>query len=181
MTLTLAGMIAESQTMPPETSGRWQQTNSSLQERPDLISGIIQYTRWPSRNDAIRLCVDQNDTDAASIAQYFNERPEDRPRVTAHVQRVHGLGVDELLDCQAIYFGKVSPKTLPAQLIQLSSKPILTIGQGEDFCTDAGLFCLIDTKVGVRIGANLDAISRTGLHVNPRLLKLTVQQDKGRS
>lgn len=172
--------VALAQSAPTQLAGRLQATASTLQDRPDLLAGIIQYTQWPAPKEPLRLCVDQGDPDTAAITAYFSEHREQHPHVQASVQHVQGATLDELGACQVIYFGKSTARTLPALLAQLSSRPVLTVGQGEDFCTDSGLFCLIDTTTGTRIGANLDAIARSGLRINPRLLRLTQQPDKGR-
>jgi hypothetical protein len=84
----------------------------------------------------------------------------------------------DILDCQVVYFGRSSPVDANPLLIQLAKHPILTIGHSEDFCSYAGLFCLIPGNGGFRIAANLDSISRNGLRVNPLLLKLTSRERK---
>lgn len=151
----------------------------SLVELPDIIAGIIHYTRWPGHPDPVRLCLNEKDTDTAAISLHFEQGYKDLPRVLPLSRRLLVDAGDKLLDCNVVYFGKVNAKEVSALLIQLGRHPILTIGHGDDFCSYSGLFCLVPQPLGLRIGANLDSISRNGLRVNPLLLKLTARDRKG--
>ena len=154
-------------------------TTGNLAELPDIIAGIIHYTRWPGNPDSIRLCLNEKDADTPTVAQHFELGYKDPPRVVPFSRRLAADSGDKLLDCQVVYFGKFSAKEASALLIQLGRHPILTIGHSEDFCSYSGLFCLIPQSSGYRIAANLDSISRNGLRVNPLLLKLTARDKKG--
>ena len=70
-----------------------------------------------------------------------------------------------------------SAPVMRALLTTFVNRPVLTIGHGEDFCSFGGMFCLQSTEAGERIQANLDSISRSGLRINPQLLRLT-QRDR---
>ena len=155
-------------------------------ELPDILAGIIHYTRWPvlAREPSLQLCLSEHDRDASAIVSRFADRsrPDERP-VTVSFRRLSLDSAESLQDCQVIYFGDVPVQYLPIVqdvLAHLSASPILTIGQGEEFCARAGLFCLMPTPRGMRISANLDSIARSGLRVNPRLLKMTVHEGEAR-
>lgn len=175
----LAGGACQAQTSPADQGGAHaQSTAGAVTSVPDLIAGVLHYTRWPTALEVVRLCIDADDPDAEAIGRRFLARDAARPRVVPSLRR---LRAEPLLDCQAVYFGHANPKDLAPLLMQLVKLPILTIGHGEDFCSYAGLFCLIETPAGgVRFGANLDAISRSGLHINPQLLRLTARDPGGR-
>jgi hypothetical protein len=49
---------------------------------------------------------------------------------------------------------------------------VLLLGEGADFCSDGGMFCLEPGAGASRFGANLDAIARSGLRVNPLVLRI---------
>lgn len=169
--LTLTAMPVQAQQALTTTGGQV--------ELPDIIAGIIHYTRWPGNPGSIRLCLNENDTDSASIAEHFELGYKDPPKVVAVVRRLQADSGDKLIDCHVVYFGKVNAKETSALLIQLGKHPILTIGHSEDFCSYSGLFCLVPQSSGYRIGANLDSISRNGLRVNPLLLKFTARDKRG--
>ena len=59
-------------------------------------------------------------------------------------------------------------------LAQLTGRPVLTMGEGAEFCSSGGLFCLVPRPAGhgLRVEVNLDAVARSGLHVHPQVLKI---------
>jgi hypothetical protein len=141
----------------------------------DILVGIVHYTRWPSGPATMQFCVDDRD---ALMAQEVDHRlaEEDANTRRDYLLAKRKLDVetaDSLVDCQVVYFDGATASLHPALLIALANRSILTIGRGEDFCSYGGLFCLSSAKSGWRVQANLDAISRSGLRVNPQLLRLT--------
>jgi hypothetical protein len=44
------------------------------------------------------------------------------------------------------------------------------IGEGAEFCSDGGMFCLDAGTTAARFTVNLDAVARSGLRVNPSVL-----------
>lgn len=153
---------------------------------PDILAGIIHYTRWPalSRSQGVQLCMSESDVDAQAIASRF-ARPssaDDGP-VSVSFRPMRFDAPDFWLDCQVVYFGDLPAErmqTMQRLLARLSASPVLTIGLGDEFCAHAGLFCLVPTPHGIRINANLDSIARSGLRINPRLLKLTLHEGETR-
>ena len=103
-----------------------------------------------------------------------------QPPVHSSLRSLRVERADSLLDCQAIYFGSLPVRSLQPLLLRLNRHPILTLGQGDDFCSYGGKFCLLQGPQGWQIKANLDAITYGGLRVNARLLQLTVRPAGGR-
>ena len=54
-------------------------------------------------------------------------------------------------------------------------RPVLMIGEGQEFCTDGGMFCLQPAASELGFAVNLDAVARSGLRVNPRVLRMARQ------
>ncbi|CAN5750378.1 hypothetical protein BH11PSE8_BH11PSE8_38690 [soil metagenome] len=163
-------------------------------EVADVFAGIVRYSRWAEAPAVLRVCVNEQDPAAVlAITRRFAEETAPAVDVPGHalpvrvqvVSRAFDVGdIAALRECQAIYFGSAlatSAQPLVTRLVtQLLNQPILTVGQGDDFCSRGGLFCLSPSEPGWRIRANLDSISRSGLRVNAQLLRLT-QRDKGQS
>jgi hypothetical protein len=151
-------------------------------ELAEVLVGIVHYTRWAESTStpvSIQICVDKLDEPTALvIARAF---AFDAP-VSRHVEIVSrsfaSASIDGLLDCRAIFFGGTSSAAWRPMLVELVNHPILTVGYGDDFCSYGGMFCLEPSGSGLRIKANLDSISRSGLRVNPQLLRLT-QRERG--
>lgn len=136
-----------------------------------VVWGIISYTRWPQPPQPLRLCIIGHS--AHGDALY---RPSDWLGAERDIT-VHGVVTEHeaVGQCDVLYVGKLPPERLTALVKALTGKPILTIGEERDFCSFGGMFCLDGTAGGVRFAANLDAISRSGLRVNPQVLRLTRQ------
>jgi len=97
------------------------------------------------------------------------------PVVQAELRKL-GLASPELLSvCDALYVGAMPRRQWNPLLRRLNPRPMLTIGQGEDFCSYGGQFCLITGVQGLQIRANVDAIALSGLRVNARLLQMTAR------
>jgi len=151
------------------------QAGSAASILADLLIGIVQYTRWPGGVSSVQVCVDDRDAPTAlAVERRLAEGASTSRRdFTLASRKLNSDSAQGLLDCQVVYFEDARANPRPALLIALANLPILTIGHGEDFCSYGGLFCLTSAPTGWRIQANLDAIARSGLRVNPQLLRLT--------
>jgi hypothetical protein len=132
-----------------------------------VVAGIVSYTRWPTETKSIRLCtigrgpgVDEllSAADLGSAQQ----------SVPVHAAR----GANALSECDAIYVGALATSTSRNLLQSLAGRPLLMIGEGHEFCTDGGMFCLQPGASEVGFAVNLDAVARSGLRVNPRVLRM---------
>lgn len=134
-----------------------------------LINGMIRFTRWPAALETVRLCVLGHD----ALVERFpgtGSLPEGGRQVVAHAVK---LTTELRQECDIVYFANQSAETVRSLLRPLVGQPVLTVGEGPDFCSDGGLFCLEPVGGSVqRFAANLDAITRSGLHINPQVLKL---------
>jgi hypothetical protein len=133
-----------------------------------VVAGIVSYTRWPGDASAIRLCtlgrgpsIDEL-LRAADIGS--SQRTVDVRAVTSAAQAREG--------CQAVYVSGLGAAGGRELLQQLVGQPVLVLGEGLEFCSDGGMFCLEPGAGSVRFNANLDAIARSGLRVNPLVLRI---------
>jgi hypothetical protein len=125
--------------------------------------------------------VDESDekTAVAAVRSLSIEAGDGR-QVIVIARRITARSIEQLLDCQAVYFGVAPPVVYRPLLVRLVDKPILTVGQGSDFCSYGGTFCIETSAEGVRIKANLESIASSGLRVNPQLLRLTQRSKEGK-
>ena len=132
-----------------------------------IVTGIVSFTRWPTDPPAIRLCV-------ATPAAYGDSIAARAPANPARqiVAGRYPLGDTRLeTDCDVIY---VEQDNEAAQRLfqHLAGHPVLSIGGNDDACAMGSLFCLTHTRGVLSFAANLDAIARSGLRVNPKVLLL---------
>lgn len=138
-----------------------------------VVGGIISYTRWPQAPHAVRLCVLGH---GGLVEQVQASTPP--PGQRALVAQTVRLDANYQRDCDAVYVTAMPPENARIVLRQVVGSPILTVGEGAEFCSDGGMFCLDDGiralpgNPRARFSANLDAIARSGLRVNPQVLLL---------
>lgn len=135
-----------------------------------IVAGILSYTAWPGEARTIQVCVTRTAPDAAAILAQLEQGKPTRPLATRSIepnQTVPGA-------CDAVYFDAWTPEAQRASLRSLATRPVLTLGRGAEFCSDGGLFCLEpgSSTPGLRFEVNLDAVARSGLRVNPLVLRL---------
>ena len=158
-TRTAANTVAETAPAPPVD-------NKPLLS--SLIEGIIRFTKWPADLKQVRLCIIGEGSGARELLKADALGSTQR---AIDVQRIVNAA-DSNPDCQVLYFAARYTTKQRATLNRFVARPFLTIGEGSEFCSDGGMFCVDTDESMGRFGVNLDAISRSGLRVNPQVLSL---------
>lgn len=137
--------------------------------RGEAVWGILSYTRWPSDPSPVRLCIVGSTAAAVSIRQTADWLETGR----SYVVRDLAPGESTEQRCDIVYVGNLSPEETNALLLQIVDAPVLSIGEGSEFCSAGGMFCFEDHSGSTRFSANLNAISRSQLRINPQVLRLS--------
>lgn len=132
-----------------------------------VVAGILGYTRWPAEPGSVRLCLLGR---SASLDQ-LRGAPLGSPQRPVAVQPITAA-VEASASCQAVYVAGLDAHATRMALRALAGQPVLLLGEGAEFCSDGGMFCLEPGAASTRFGANLDAIARSGLRVNPMVLRV---------
>lgn len=133
-----------------------------------LVLGILGYTGWPGEPRPLNLCLSRGSADAVAIQLQFEQARPGRNWTLRSIEPDAPLPDS----CDAVYLDGWQAAPLRQALRTLATRPVLSIGRGPEFCSDGGLFCLENSPTGLRFEANLDAIGRSGLRVNPLVLRL---------
>lgn len=142
----------------------------------ELVNAILGYTVWiePDRNGLL-LCVSRGAVDAEAILAHAKLLRLRWP--------VSGRTIEPdeppPAPCDVIIFEGWQALPQRQALRSLAGRPVLSIGQGSEFCSDGGLFCLTPDRAGLRFEVNLDAVSRSGLRVHPQVLRLARPRPQG--
>jgi len=142
--------------------------------RPPLITvvaGIVGYTRWPDDAAAVRLCTLGDGRGVDELLHAAELGTAQRSISVRTAGGVHEAG----RSCDAIYVGALAAAARSELMHELVGRPVLLLGEGAAFCSDGGMFCLDAQASAVRFQANLDAIARSGLRVNPMVLRIARQ------
>jgi hypothetical protein len=135
----------------------------------NTLLGIISYVRWPGDPGTIRLCLvgptEHVDEITSAIEQNTLKRPLRLVRRTAEQVTPE--------ECEAMYIGNIGAAAWRKLLARISTHPVLTISERGEACLQDSMFCL-DMKSGgyTRFEVNLDSIARSGVRVNPQVLRL---------
>lgn len=140
-----------------------------------LVAGLLAYTHWPTPIATVRLCTWGQGGAVEGIASADSLSSAQHPVSVVH-------GIDESLAaqrCDAVYVAasaKAAARGLPRGLV---GRPVLIIGEGAAFCAEGGMFCIEFGERALKFHANLDAIARSGLRVNPQVLRIARQGQGG--
>jgi hypothetical protein len=133
-----------------------------------VVLDIISFTRWPVPLTVLRLCVVGQAVFAAPLLAndaQLGGVPVVSSRKAAADTR---LGAD----CEVVYEAPLAAEERAALLRGVAGFPVLTIGEAAPGCVETTMFCLQAGGAQVPFSTNLDAIARSGVRLNPRVLLL---------
>jgi len=131
-----------------------------------IVSGIVSYTRWPSLSGQPKLCIFASSRYAQALSESGSVPLPYTPLI------VHNDAEALNATCDAIYFGNESPASQLELINRYQGKALLLIAEQNTECVIGSAFCLIINEDAVRFSINLDALSRSGVRVNPEVLML---------
>ena len=131
-----------------------------------IVTGIIEYTRWPTPAAPLTLCVVGSAQQAGRLGglRLADGRAVQRRDVAPLPLAITG--------CQVLYIGEVQPPALRQLVAAARGKGVLTIAEADPACRSQAMFCMVYEPRAASFRMNVDAISRSGLRVDPRVLRL---------
>ncbi|ENG1802915.1 YfiR family protein [Escherichia coli] len=129
-----------------------------------MVSGIVSYTRWPALSGPPKLCI----FSSSRFSTALQENAATSLPYLPVIIHTHGF-----------YFGNESPTFQMELTEQYPSKALLLIAEQNTECIIGSAFCLIIHNNDVRFAVNLDALSRSGVKVNPDVLMLARKKNDG--
>jgi hypothetical protein len=131
-----------------------------------IVAGIIEYTRWPVRADPMVLCV-------AGPAQHASRLDAVRMADGRAVQRRQIPALPSATaGCHALYIGQLDPVATRQMTAAVRGRGVLTIAEADPLCRSQAMFCMVYDPRAINFRMNIDAIARSGLRVDPRVLRL---------
>lgn len=165
---SLAGAAALSLTAAPvltpaEVAATPQGTAAAVAE---MVSGILTYTRWPAgAGTPVRLCVVGASPWAAAMT--------DRTLVNGRALRVsRAAQLPPVVQCDALFIGRIDAAQVQRAVREAAGHAIVTIEDGGDGCSFGTMFCLHQTAAGITFDLDIDAVSRSAVRVDPRVLSM---------
>lgn len=132
-----------------------------------IVSGIISYTRWPTGlSTPPRLCIFSSSRYVSVLSSGDIGPASYQAVVVDSEQEALSAG------CNAIYFGNESPEEQQEIIQHYQPRALLSIAEQNPQCIVGSAFCLAINSERVKFSVNLDALSRSGVRVNPDVLML---------
>jgi hypothetical protein len=131
-----------------------------------IVAGIVSYTRWPEQDQPVRLCTLGR---GPGVDELLGAGDLGSPQRSVPVRAASIGNVGD--GCDVVYVGALAVSATRAVLQAMVGQPVLMIGEGREFCSDGGMFCL-QPGATASFAVNLDAIARSGLRINPWVLRI---------
>jgi hypothetical protein len=138
-----------------------------------LTLNIARFSQWPDQThlaeqDELNLCIVGNNIVQQAFLRINKKQANDK------IINVIGLSrLTRLKQCHLLYLTDVSKSRLTVLLMELQGKPILTLGESEDFLKMGGMIALLQNNGKMQIMVNLPRVKQAGLVINSSLLKLS--------
>ena len=136
------------------------------------LLNFLLYTTWPAsilgEGDPLVVCVFGDDPFGEFLAQAVaGRRAQGHPIRLAQVDRV--VEADR---CHAGFIAERNRIPAPVWLERLEGRPVLTVGEGEEFMRAGGMISLVRDEQIVRFDANPRTLRAAGLDLSSRVLRL---------
>lgn len=134
-----------------------------------FLLNFVKFAEWPrDTSDALTLCVLNDRAAENALAQLvsgvsINGRVVTVGRTTTR---------DRLSACHLVYLASDDPLSLAPVLTDLKARPVLTVGDGEQFARQGGIVGLLVEGNRMRFAINPGAAQRSGLRLSSKLLAL---------
>ena len=132
-----------------------------------MVAAIIEYTRWPTAANPVTVCV-------VGPAQYAGRLDGLRLSSGRMLQRrTVSQGDIARAGCEAVYLGPMNPAAMRQIVADVRGKGVLTIAEADPEGRSEAMFSLLFQPGSISFRLNIDAVSRSGLRVDPRVLRLS--------
>ena len=130
------------------------------------VKAILEYSRWPQPRNQLILCVAGN---AQHASQIGNLRLSDGRQV---VRRNVAAQPAALAGCDAVFIGSIPLATQRQLTAAVRGRGVLTVAENDPGSSSEAMFALTYKPGGLSFRLNIDAVSRSGLRVDPRVLRV---------
>lgn len=131
-----------------------------------MTRSIIDYTRWPGQANPVTICVVGP---AAWSGQLDGMTLGDGRRTSRKAISIAAVATS---GCNVVYMGRVEQRAAQTAFAAVRGKGVLTIVESDPRCRSQAMFCLLPGAQALGFAINIDAVSRSGLRIDPRVLRM---------
>ncbi|MFM5894015.1 MAG: YfiR family protein [Novosphingobium sp.] len=130
------------------------------------VKAMVDYTRWPQKKTQLVLCVAGRALHASQLGGW-------RTSTGIEVQRrnIYAFG-NAVSGCDILYIGSVPIAAQRDLTSAVRGKGVLTIAEDDPANSSEAMFALDYSPQSLSFRLNIDAVSRSGLRVDPRVLRI---------
>jgi hypothetical protein len=128
----------------------------------NTLHGLISYTKWPEASSTRTLCQVGYTKHSGALGLVG---PQIKLRKIARTSH-------DFSGCHIIYLGQLSPQKIRSVTSKTMNQSVLTIEESRDGCVGRAMVCIRFSQSKHSFDLNLDSIARSGLRVDPRVLRL---------
>ncbi len=135
----------------------------------DIVTGILSYTRWPADEGPVRLCLAGQ---SATIPRIV-----DRALLSGRwlVVSRHAAGALPDGGCDAIFMAGLPMREQERVARAAQGSAVVTMTDADPQCDSGVMACLRLVPGGMIFDLNLDAVSRSAVRIDPRVLMLATR------
>ena len=177
--MCLCGVLASGIAVPnaqAQTAAQIQQASLSASNEgaaAHLVAALLDYVRWPPASNGasvnpLRLCL----AGAVRHREPFEHLalPSGRAVRSRSIEASAHIGADS---CDALYIGAMPLPQMRQITQRLHGTGVVSIAENDPDCRSEAMFCLFTTAQTLSFQINIDAVSRSGVMVDPRVLRLS--------
>jgi YfiR/HmsC-like len=132
------------------------------------VQSLLEFSRWPSRPNPVRLCVIGTARHAEKLTDLIlsGGRPVVRRNFPANADAIG-------TSCDALYIGKMALPAIRQVTARVRGAAVVTIAEDDPGCRSEAMFCLQFEPSTLSFLINVDAVSRSAVRVDPRVLRMS--------
>ncbi len=157
----MAGLASPIRT-PIDTSG---ETSRSVAR---MVMMIASYTRWPHPTSPLKICI----TGESRNGDLWIDAERRAGNGTA-IRRVDSGSRFPGDGCDVAYVGELPAGEAMRTFAALRGKAVLSIVESDPLCRGGAMVCLDIRTTSIAFSLNIDAVSRSAVRVDPRVLRLS--------
>ena len=131
----------------------------------ELALTILTYSKWPNTSRPI-ICVVDNPEAATQFQSSIKQLSYDY-----QVQAINAKDFQKT-ECHVVYFSTTTPQQQQNLIQAYPSRSLLSLSINNPACEIGSIFCLYNKKTSSTFKINLDALSYSKVHIDPRVLIL---------
>jgi hypothetical protein len=135
-----------------------------------VVKSIFEYTRWPTTPDPIRLCLIGRVNYAAGLNTIVLS---DGRRVV--IREVDPEAFALASACDALYLGDIGMDQLERWNAKVRGSAVVTIAEADPTCRSEAMLCLVYEPRGLSFQLSVDAVARSSVRIDPRVLRMSRQ------